>query len=204
VSDEEIVLRALRERRSIRKFTDAPVDTALIRRIVEAATWAPSAGNHQDWEFGVVASSDLKHRMVKAVRKHWDKVATNQDSGSSEILQSYSEHFSWFDAAPVVIVVSARRPKAVIEHLMGADAVPIAGKTVSAAMAAQNLMLAAHACGLGSCCLTGPVGAAKSLSEIIGLSAKQQLVCLIALGYAENVPSMPQRKSVDTIMRIIE
>ena len=54
------VLRAIFERRSVRKFTDATVDRAVILQALQAAAWAPSGLNNQPWRFAVVWDSNLK------------------------------------------------------------------------------------------------------------------------------------------------
>ncbi len=56
--------RAIRERRSVRKFEDKKVGRELIERLVEAASWAPSACNVQGWRFVVVDNDELKKRIV--------------------------------------------------------------------------------------------------------------------------------------------
>jgi nitroreductase len=70
-------------------------------------------------------------------------------------------------------------------------------------MAAQNLMLAAHAHGLGSCCLTGPLAAHTELEELLNVGRKRALVCLIAVGYPAETPVAPPRKPIENVMRIL-
>jgi len=59
------VMKAIKERRSIRVFKDIPVDEGKLERILEAARWAPSACNEQAWEFVVVRESSMKQRLVQ-------------------------------------------------------------------------------------------------------------------------------------------
>jgi len=204
VNDSEQFLSLLRSRRSIRRFLDRPVPRAILDRLIEAATWAPSASNRQDWQFTVVESGDLKKRMAEAVSPRWLEVLGETDAASiaSEV-QSYTEAFDWFHRAPAVIVISAKQPEAFLDHLFGDDAAVVAGSSTSAAMAGQNLMLAAHAEGLGSCCLTGPLAAELELKELLGLGRRRQIVCLIALGYPDESPDPPARKPVDQIVRYV-
>jgi nitroreductase len=53
------------DRRSVRKYTDQPVDDAAVRRLLEAAMAAPSAGNQQPWQFVVVRDDEVKRRVPK-------------------------------------------------------------------------------------------------------------------------------------------
>ena len=52
------VFNAIRTRRTIRDFTDAPVSDAVLHKILQAARWAPSSSNTQPWHFIVVRDSD--------------------------------------------------------------------------------------------------------------------------------------------------
>jgi nitroreductase len=129
---------------------------------------------------------------------------SNPDAGgAAEGLRDYAKHFDWFARAPVVIAVSTRRPESFLTTLCGEDAIAVQGGAVSAAMAAQNLMLAAHAMGLGTCCLTGPLAAGSRLKEILRLGVRRELVCLITLGYPEGESAAPGRRPVDEIMRYV-
>jgi nitroreductase len=85
--------------------------------------------------------------------------------------------------------------------MLGDLAFATVGSFASAAMAAQNLMLAAHALGLGTCCMTGPLAANDELHTIAGLAGKQELVCLIAVGWPAETPVAPGRKPREMIAR---
>jgi coenzyme F420-0:L-glutamate ligase/coenzyme F420-1:gamma-L-glutamate ligase len=196
------VIDALRTRRSIREFADIPVPRELTERLLDAAAWAPSAGNRQDWHFSIVESPDVKAAMGGAVRCKWKEIiAGNQDLGCVQELADYAASFADFDRAPVVIVVSAARPNSVQRKLLGEYAGPTAGSFASAAMAAENLMVAAHALGLGTCCMTGALAASEDLCQILGLSGRREVVCLVALGYPRCHPSAPARKPRSEIVR---
>jgi nitroreductase len=58
------VLEAIKERRSIRKFEPKKVPNELIRSILDAARWAPSAKNSQPWEFIVIKNRDTKFKLA--------------------------------------------------------------------------------------------------------------------------------------------
>jgi len=197
--------RTLRQRRSVRKFREAPVPHELLRRIVAAGTWAPSAGNRQHWEFTVVVSEKVRRQMAEAVRERWTAILDGAEAESlvGEI-KEYSGNFDWFAAAPVVVVVSAGSPAAFLSHLLRDNAIDVAGAKTAAAMAAQNLMLAAHALGLGTCCLTGPLAAQEDLRRVTGLGRRQSIVCLVALGYPAEAPPERPRKPLSAVMRIVE
>ena len=205
VNQIEGFLNLVRGRRSIRKFRQDPVPKEVVRNIIEAASWAPSASNRQDWEFRVVTSSPLKEKMKTIVRSYWES-ALNQTRSEAirEELQKYISMFDWFSHAPALIIISAKRPESFLYHILGDTADDVAGTEISAAMASQNLMLAAHASGIGSCCFTGPLIAQEKLKELLEMGKGRKIVCLIALGYPAEHPEAPPRKSVEKILKYIE
>ncbi len=62
------LLELIKTRRSVRKFTDQPVDQALIDGILEAGRWAPSGANNQAWRFVVVRDPALKERIAQCTK----------------------------------------------------------------------------------------------------------------------------------------
>lgn len=195
----------MRQRRSVRMFKRDPVDRAIIEQLVDAAIWAPSASNRQDWEFSVVVSDAVKRELAQATRAGWEKLMGRLGPGIvAEEVARHSRYFSWFADSPVVIVISARECDGYMVHMCGVQGPDIAGHKTSAAMAAQNLMLAAHALGLGSCCLTAPLVAATEIKSILGLGQRRELVCLVALGWPDGVTPAVSRKKAADVMRIIE
>jgi nitroreductase len=205
VNQPEAFLELVRGRRSIRKFRQDPLPREVLRRIIEAASWAPSASNRQDWEFRVVTSSSVKEKMQGIVRSRWESVLSKSSSEViKEELQKYVSMFDWFSHAPALIIISAKRPESFLYHILGDAASDVAGTDVSAAMAAQNLMLAAHASGIGSCCVTGPLAAQEELKELLEIGKGRKIVCLIALGYPAEQPEAPLRKSVERVSKYIE
>jgi nitroreductase len=59
------VFQAIKERRSIRKFTDEPIGKDVLAKLLDAARWAPTAGNQQRWRFVVVTSPPVKELIKK-------------------------------------------------------------------------------------------------------------------------------------------
>ena len=59
------VFEAITNRRSIRRFQDRPVPDDLVKRIIEAGQWAPSACNRQDWKFIIIDSKEVKGKLLK-------------------------------------------------------------------------------------------------------------------------------------------
>jgi nitroreductase len=145
--------------RAVREFTDQPVDDALIERLIEAATRAPSAKNVQVLRFLVVKDPAAKAKIAELVdevpgpgRTPWDRV-------------------------PVLIFVLAENP-------FGMSQTGAAAWAGSIYPGIQNLLLAAQAAGLGTV-LTTSRGKLKEqeLKDFLGVPAETHIDAVIPLGY---------------------
>jgi len=191
-------------RRSVRRYTAAPVDGALLDLLIESARWAPSPQNRQGWKFTVITDGGKIAGLADAVRDRWDALVRESGGGAvSEGISGYSTNFSWFKDAPVLVVVSARRPESFMNALFGDAAGAVSGSAAAAAMAAQNLMLAAHSAGLGSCCITGAIVAEGDIARLTGLNGRWSTVCIVSIGYPDETPVPPDRKNIDEVLRYI-
>ncbi|MDH4320683.1 MAG: nitroreductase family protein [Desulfobulbaceae bacterium] len=66
------VLEAIQKRRSIREYTDHPVESDLLREIIRAGTWAPSGLNNQPWRFVIITDQQTRHRL--AAQTHYGHI----------------------------------------------------------------------------------------------------------------------------------
>lgn len=133
------LMDAIYHRRAIRDYTPAAVDTATIRMLIEASTQAPSAMNLQPWSFVVVTSRDRLSRISEEAKAYLLKRLPDFPVLSRYRDRFADRSFNIFYNAPALVVVCAT-----------------AADTQAAedcALAAQNLMLAAHGHGLGTCCI---------------------------------------------------
>ncbi len=155
-------------RRSIRKYSEAEVEWDKIGQVVEAGNDAPSAGNIQDWKFVVVKDEGTRQAIAKAC------------------LDQY-----WMAQAPVHIVVCAD-PSNTERHygIRGTRLYTIQ----NSAAAIQNMLLAAHSLGLGTCW----VGAFEEelLRQSIGAPDSVRPQAVITLGYAIEKPKPPIKKEI--------
>lgn len=128
---------AITGRRSVRDYTTQPVDEATIRRLIEAAVQAPNAVNQQPWRFTAVRDQTLLARLSRGAKAHM--LATLADSPHAERFRARLSEpdFHIFYHAPALILIAAVAPGPWIVE--------------DCALAAENLMLAAYAAGLGSC-----------------------------------------------------
>jgi nitroreductase len=132
--------------RATRRFSDEPVDDELVERCLEAATHAPSAENLQPWEFVVVRDPELRRAIGGLNRDAWRAGGRAHSEGRlpPALLQEVDEGAEGgIAAAPVLVVVCGSTERALAVTLPS-----------SVFPAVQNLLLAAHALGLGSAMTT--------------------------------------------------
>lgn len=177
-------LELVRSRRSIRRYHDRPVPREIIESILDAARWAPSAHNRQPWRFAILEAAGTKHALAAAMGERLRADLERDGMPPDLIEKDAARSYQRITNAPVVIVVcvtmremdsytDARRTQA--EYLMA---------TQSAAMATQNLLLAAHAAGLGGCWRCAPLFVPETVREVLELEADWEPQALITLGYA--------------------
>lgn len=206
--DATALLQLMRSRRSVREYEARAVPRPVVTSLVEAAISAPSASNKQPWRFFIVDEASRLQAMAQAVDARLRDVLAQLPPEVHQQVHDYGRYFVRFAAAPVVIA-AAYRPLAVLSHLLR-DGSPLAqdiermehhSSVVSVSLAVQNLMLYAHAAGLGSSCLAGPLIAADALKSFCGVPAGWDLACLVALGYPAGLPPPPGRKDASSVMR---
>jgi nitroreductase len=128
---------AISGRRSVREYTTQAVDGQTIYRLINAAILAPNAVNQQPWIFTVVRDQGLLDHISRDAKSHM--LMTMPASPHSDHFRSLlnEPNFKIFYRAPVLILISAEAQGPwIIEDC---------------ALAAENLMLAAYAAGLGTC-----------------------------------------------------
>lgn len=195
----------LKTRRSIRKFKSTPVPDEDIRKIIEAATLAPSGGNRQNWHFVVVKSRDLINGMKDAVQSVVDGLASRMEAPTAkQEFLSYSNYFTVFEQAPVVIAIVMKPYDSMTVRLLNRYSKKGEYKTTAGIQgvcaATENLLLAAHALGYGGCWMTGPLIAKEKLESQLGINSPDELIALIPIGLADEGPKMPPRKDITEVV----
>lgn len=123
-------------RRATRAFTREPVAKPVLERLVDAAIQAPSAVNERPWDFVVIQNALLLDRISVAAKAHMLETMDSSTYPRRLHESMGNPDFHIFYHAPALIVISVSAGGWAAEH---------------AALATENLMLAAHAEGLGTC-----------------------------------------------------
>jgi nitroreductase len=135
--------------RTIRRFTDQPVDDATLARCLEAATWAPNGANVQAWRFVVLRSSELRAAVAQAAKLSLEVIEPvyrmSRPDPDADDLRSRNNRATYelHDRAAefTSVLFTYQRFETASELLLGGSVFP----------AMQNFVLAARAQGLGAC-----------------------------------------------------
>lgn len=194
----------MRGRRTVREFSDRSLDRLQVEELIELATTAPSASNNQPWRFFVTDQPALIDSLADAVQAAVEEVKSLMDTASRPSFDAYGDYFTRFARAPVVIV-PAYRPLSLLSQMVppnpAIERLEEVSGLASTSLAVQNLLLAAHARGLGATCMTGPLLAASRIEALLGIPQGWRMGMLIALGYAAEQPTAPSRKGLRTVLR---
>lgn len=183
------VIATIRRRRSIRSYRPEQIPENELQVILESALYAPSATNQQRWHFVAVQNGDLLRKIAEAARENI------LASGIAPLVErAKNPDFNVFYNAPTVIFIFVDRNARFA--------------TIDAALAAQNMLLAAESLNLGSCIMALPEFAfaseqGKRLKEELGVPRDYTYVCTVTLGYKakENPSPPPRRRDVITYIR---
>jgi len=166
------VFEAIERRRSVRAFTSEEVSEEEVNKLIEAARWAPSAGNIQPWEFVIVTNAEIKRRLSDAAL-----------------------HQTFIEEAPVVIVVCANVARSSWGYgSRGANLYCLQ----DTAAATENMLLAATALGLATCW----VGAfhEDEVAKVINTPREVRPVAIVPVGHAAEKPGVRPRRSLREIV----
>ena len=191
-------------RRSIRRYTQTPVSDHTVKRVLEAAVEAPSAHNRQPWRFAVLKGAAGKHRLARAMGDRLREDRSRDGDASELIEQDVARSIGRITGAPVAIVVcltmedmdvypDARRAAA--ERQMAVQ---------GTAMAMQNLLLAAHAAGLGAGIMCAPLFCPDAVRAALALPAPWEPQALITMGFPADAGKPFRRRLLDELVRVMD
>jgi coenzyme F420-0:L-glutamate ligase/coenzyme F420-1:gamma-L-glutamate ligase len=194
----------LRTRRSIRRFKADPVSDSVIENILTTATYAPSAHHRQPWRFAVLQDLSVKTNLADAMAVEFQRDLEEDNFSKDEIEKKVVNSRNRIIGAPVVIILcldmtemdsypDPHRKKA--EYIMA---------TQSAANAGMQLLLAAHAEGLGSVWVCSPLFVPNVVQKTLDLSEAWEPQAMYFLGYPDIVPSVRERKPIKEIVKTFQ
>jgi nitroreductase len=187
-------LDAIFSRRSVRAYADQPLDEATVRALLEAAVQAPTAMHSEPWVFLVVQDREVLRRVSDRAKGSWAQEAAHyrdlHHPGDAAAASAFatrfaSPNFCVFYDAGTLIVIGVRRPA------------PFAA--ADCWLAAENLMLAASALGLGTCCIGSAVPALNrpETKAELNLPGDLELIAPIIVGVPRDSAAAVSRKDPD-------
>ena len=207
VTPEELYA-LLETRRSVRRFKPDAPPREVIESLIASAVTAPSASNKQPWRFLVVQRRERIEAMAAAVRAAVERIAGLIDPAFEGAFRAYGDYFTRFENAPLTIV-PLFRPLTVLSNMLPQqDAVIRAMERdsglIGTSLALQNLLLAAHAAGLGASGMTGPLIALKELRELLRVPPSWEIAALVPVGYPDETPPPTARKAPETVTQWLD
>lgn len=173
---------AIKNRRSIRKYTNQDVPNELIENLIECARLAPSAKNRQPWKF-VIIKNNLKNQIADIMIKNEETPERKEDTNSSVKFTA-----GIMKEAPVLILVL----KEYDDNWKTGDALSIGG-------AIEHICLRATDLGLGSLWIRDTAYTQKEIAKLIGYE-KMEVISAISIGYPNQSPKQRPRKELNEIL----
>jgi nitroreductase len=185
--------------RTIRRFTDQPVDEATLTRCFEAATWAPSGANAQAWRFIVLQSAELRAVVAEAaalalavIEPLYDMSRPADDDNSFRARTQRATYELHDRAGQLTSVLFAQfNYGAASELLLGGSIYP----------AMQNFVLAARALGLGACLTSwASYGGEALLRQATGVPDEWMLAGHVVVGWPRGHHGPLRRRPVSDVV----
>jgi nitroreductase len=200
------LLKIIKTRRSIRRYKEKHVPDELLEKIIEAGRWSPSGDNGQPWRFIIVRDPETKKALGKIAAEGSGRRFTAEyftgrmqerfeglkdpDKKDKAFKKLVSGEVSSFLAnAPVIIIVCAK--------------LDVWDVPYDSAMATQNILLMAHALGLGSCVVVAPVSDMRDdikVMKLLKIPYGYKVIAPLAIGYPDESPNPRPRLSFEEII----
>ena len=188
----------LRSRRSARRFKPDGVADSVIERILTTASFAPSAHNCQPWRFVIIKTPTIKLRLAKALTDKMRLDMQTEGALESEIETRVERSQRRINEAPLITLlcrdVTAVRVDTPEETVMNIQ---------STALAGLQLLLAAHAEGLGGNWICWPLYAQEATRAALDLTDTWEPQDMFFIGQPDEEPKERTLNPIDDIMTII-
>lgn len=195
------IIEAMRTRRSIRSYSDQAVAKELIEQILDAGRSAPSSLNSQPWKFIVVIDKKLIDELALVIKGVIKKLYTflpilrifikdlrdAKLAGAMRKTALAQEDTVFYGAPLLILIVSENKNR---------------WEPINCALAAQNMMLAAHSLGLGSCFIGRGdiIEKCGLLKKKLGIGEKYSIQASLIFGYPKEFPkNIPERAKNNVI-----
>jgi nitroreductase len=180
--DNVDVFDAMGTCRAMRYLRSEPVPDELIDKLIWAATRAPSPGNSQGWDFVIVKDPDKKRRIGDAIwsvfGSRWPDSFDDLPKSQARTMRGAYHLAKSLADSPVIILVCGEviyPPGAESEAFVWSTAFP----------AAQNILVAARALGLGTVFTTFQNLAAPAIRDVLDIPSEVRMAAMIPVGWPD-------------------
>ena len=185
----------IKKRRSVRKYQPQKVSGEAVLEVLVAAGWAPSANNSQPWRFIILENPSVKRELAEAMADVW--VADAEKDGTKVDAKMKQERVDRFANAPAIILACTtldglRKFPDQKRQMFERD---LAQQSLGAAM--QNILLTAHALGLGACWFCAPGFCKDTVRKVLGIPEAVEPEAFIIMGYSAEKSSVPPKKPLE-------
>jgi F420 biosynthesis protein FbiB-like protein len=197
---QDVFESLIKGRRSIRRYEARPVERSTIDAVLEAGTWAPSAHNRQPWRFAVLTEVTAREILARRMGDRLRQARLADGDDPADVESDVSRSRARITGAPLVIVAFLTLEdmdtypdpgRQAAEHLMAVQGV---------AMAVNNILVAAHAAGLGACWMCAPLFCSDAVVEAVDAPSHWQAQALLTLGYPASKGKPPQRRPLADVV----
>ena len=193
--------RLFEGRYSVRRYAAAAIGDDVIEELLYCATRAPSAHNRQPWRFAVLREPAAKARLGSAMGERLRRDRLMDGDAPMTVMADVRRSFERITSAPLVVLIAC--------SLRDMDSYPdpkrrsaeAAMAMQSTAMAAQNLLLATAAAGLGACWMCAPLFCPEVVRDALQLPADWQPQALVTIGVPEGPGRQRARRPLHEVVR---
>jgi nitroreductase len=193
------MLKEIKERRSIRQFSEKEIPYIDIKEIIESGLKAPSSKNRQPWKF-VVIQGEAKKEMLNIFRKGIEREETGNAllPESKHHIKAAKYTIEIMEQAPVIIFVLNSLGTDIFSSLSDEERIYEICNIQSVSAAIQNMLLAAAEKEIGSLWICDIFFAYQELCD--WLKMDEELIAAIAFGYPEEFPAARPRKKLEDVV----
>lgn len=196
------MIKAIEDRRSIRRFKKDEVPADLLAQVLEAARIAPSSRNDQPWEFHVWGPESRSRALTAMEEALRGQMNENSDETRRRKVAGAVHTLRIMKQAPVLISIVRPEESHPYGPIEGVGRVMELLEAMSVGAAVENMLLEACALGLGTLWIGNTFLTYDAVCAALGVSG--QLLGVVALGYADEEPAARPRKPSEEVILYLE
>lgn len=187
-------------RRTVRDFSDQPVDDLLIREAISAAITAPAPHHSTPWRFAVVYSADARKELLDAMTAAW-RTDLRGDGFSEESIDLRVNRGAFLYSAPTLVIPCLVKNARHVYPDAPRNSAEDAMFTLSGGAAIENFLLFLNAEGVGTAWVSAALFCAPVVREVLALEHDWEPLGTIAVGYPASKATPRTAKDVDSFFR---